>query len=444
MNMQRIAFTLVGLFVVGLFVFGVKFGGKYRTAPEMVIAVEEVRTSDYPEDPAFRSIFYDRYGNRRLRLRERENHHFDFIFESDDPKVATISLVNIDLSLFVPCIPENIREDRDLSIVALVDREWNRQQVRFTSGHPKLRIEGGDGFEKTHTTTVEIARNCLNAGLWEVILTKEEQGRKALYYQGWFTFPLGFYKKIFEILNQTSYWKHWFRLEHWLNPEGKIMDLSKLRTVETEKVVQGSCDWNEAVIVNGEQIRKARTVSAQGVRCWGDFCKKRDKIRFASFIPPGRYSVRHPWNNEYQRIETFENAIVRTTTVANDHYPLLEVELVFRDGGTGEKTCFLVSGIDIEQLPFLDDVQYNQGFYMPMGIGVPPFYQDYDELGENPPHQSPYFSFLLDRDGRWINHHEVGIDGPVLHRDRKDPSKLHIYLLSYERHTLIGHYIVPL
>ena len=79
---------------------------------------------------------------------------------------------------------------------------------------------------------------------------------------------------------------------------------------------------------------------------------------------------------------------------------------------------------------------------MPMGIGVPPFFQTYDELAQNPPHLSPYFCLLLDANGRWINHHEVAVDGPVIHRDLNDPSILHVYLLSYERHSLIGHFVI--
>jgi hypothetical protein len=51
---------------------------------------------------------------------------------------------------------------------------------------------------------------------------------------------------------------------------------------------------------------------------------------------------------------------------------------------------------------------------------------------------------LLDSQDRWINHHEVAIDGPVLHRDKLNPDLLHLYLLSYERHTLIGHYVISL
>jgi hypothetical protein len=80
--------------------------------------------------------------------------------------------------------------------------------------------------------------------------------------------------------------------------------------------------------------------------------------------------------------------------------------------------------------------------YMPMGIGVPPFFQSYDVLERNRPELSPYFSVLLDSKNRWINHHKVAIDGVILHRDETGPELFHAYLLSYERHTLIVHCIL--
>ena len=46
----------------------------------------------------------------------------------------------------------------------------------------------------------------------------------------------------------------------------------------------------------------------------------------------------------------------------------------------------------------------------------------------------------MDEDGHWLNHHELAVDGSVLHRDADDPTVLHVYLLSYERHALIGHF----
>ena len=37
---------------------------------------------------------------------------------------------------------------------------------------------------------------------------------------------------------------------------------------------------------------------------------------------------------------------------------------------------------------------------------------------------------------------DVGINGLVLHRDVDDPNLVHLYLMSYERIVLVGHYVV--
>lgn len=88
--------------------------------------------------------------------------------------------------------------------------------------------------------------------------------------------------------------------------------------------------------------------------------------------------------------------------------------------------------------------EYPKGLYMPMGIGIPPFYQSYEELTKNHPDVSPYFSFLLDSQGRWIDHHRLAVDGSVMHLDKDNPNVLHLYLLSYERNTLIAHFLLNL
>lgn len=437
-----------GKLLLLLLAVGVVFGGartfwRYRTDQVMVIPVEEVSTLDYPEDPAFRSVHYDRYQGRHMRLLHEGEDLFTFILESDDPAIATISVENVDLGLFVPALPEWTKQDPNLELIALVDREWNRQQVRFPKGSAHVRIAGGDGFEQKQLESVELARNCLNAGLWEILLFTREDGKKALYYQGWFNFPLGHYKRTFERKNGVSYWKHWHRLEHWMNPQGTPVELAKLRDIVDENPIPVRRDADELVTSAGEQVHKARTVDAQGVRCWGDICRKPQSVRFAAFVPPGRYKAAVPWGNEFERIGKVDKAVHRRIKTASGQM-MDELEIVYRHADSDEVNRFIVSGVDLASLPSLPADRYNKGLYMPMGIGVPPFYQSYDHLESSPPYQSPYFSVLLDKQGRWIDHHRVAIDGPVIHRDLDDPRLVHLFLLSYERHTLVDHLVLQM
>ncbi len=441
--MKKVRKTLLALAIVTALTVGIIYTVKYRTSDTMVIPIEEVSLSEYPDDPSTKSMYYSMYGDRELILKKLDDSHFDFIFTSKNPNVATITLRNIDMSLIIPATPEWIQGQTNLEIIALSDREWNRQQVRFKPDSPEVEIKGGNGLEAERIVSIELARNCLNAGLCELLLYTKEYNKKSLYYQGWFTFPLGHYKKIFENLNNTSYWRHWYRLEHWLDPAGTHVNLSGLRDVISEKEINVDRLPNEQIIVAGEQKNKSKLLKAPGVNCWGDFCEV-PEVKFASFIKPGRYSNEHPWDNEYERIATIEKGTLRKIKSPSVNEELDEIELVFRSSRNNEPQKLVISGIKIDELPQIPEHRYPEGLYMPMGISVPPFYQDYEELIKTPPYLQPYFALLLDKQGDWINHHEVAIDGPVIHRDAQDPNKLHLYLLSYERHSLVGHFIIEI
>ncbi len=421
---------------------GVRTWLRYRTADVMVLPIREFSNAEYPEDPAARSVWYGMYQGRRLRLERRDEAHFDFTLEPLHPHIATIEFKNVDVSLMTPNLPEWTKGDPGLRRIALTDRQWNRQQVRFgaPTGDP-VSASGGDGREARSLVSAELAKNCLNAGLWEVLLFVQEDGEKKLYYQGWFTFPLGFYRDVFNHNTGLSYLDHWYYLEHWFDPAGTVIALTKLREVLNEKEVPATFDPAEPIVAFGEQQRKRRTTMASNVANWGDVYQPND-IHFASFVPPGRYSLNVPWNNEYPRMERFEQAILRKVRSPAANAPVDELELVFSSRSASGKVRFLVSGFRMDELPQLPVEDYSKGLYMPMGIGVPPFFQDYKELAEKPPNTSAYFSVLLDDHDRWVDHHHFAIDGPVLIRDHSNPQRLHLYLLSYERHSLIGHWVI--
>jgi uncharacterized membrane protein YdjX (TVP38/TMEM64 family) len=413
---------------------------RYATAGVMGIPVREFGNAQYPEDPAVRSIHHGQYDGRKLTLIQKDDTHFDFVLGPARPQVAEVVFHDVDVSLMTPGLPEWARGDAGLRRIALTERQWNRQQVGFTPGSPQLEVTGGDGFERANMVSAELAKNALNAGLWEVLLYVNEGGEKALYYQGWFTFPRGHYGRLFEHNTGLPYWQHWYYLEHWFDPAGTPVALGGLRQVTREREVPAAFDGDEPIVVAGEQVGKRRTVLTDNLLTWKDFYDSR-RVRFAEFVLPGRYSVSHAWKSQFGRLAHFDKAVLRDVVSPATATPLQELELQFT-GSRGGKYRFLVSGFDLAALPQLPVEDYPKGLYMPMGIGVPPFFQSYADLEKSPPEKSPYFSVLLDADGRWINHHEVAVDGPVLHRDAKDPNLLHVYLLSYERQTLIAHLTV--
>ena len=420
------------------------FFSRYTVSKETAVEVTELPTFQYADDPSGRSPYYSEYEGRRLKLMQLDETHFDFVFEPLDDHLAKIVFKNVDVSLMTPNLPEYTKEDDGLRRVALTDREWNRQQVQFHIGTDDVEVTGGDGFEKENLKVASLARNCLNAGLWELLLfTKTETG-KEMYYQGWFTFPMGQYKRLWEQNTGLSYWEdyNFYRMEHWLNPEGNVVPVEKLRTVISETEIDAKFDPDEPIRFSGEQIRKRRTVQASGVRTWGDVIEKRDSIDFAEFHPPGVYDAQRPWHNRYELVAKFQNATHRRVKSELNGEELDELELKF-ETADGKETRLYIGGLDLSKAPVLARDDYPKGIYFPMGIGTPAFYQDYQVLTENPPEDNPYYSFFLDGNDGWIDHHSMAIDGPVIHRDAENPDLIHLYLMSYERHLLVAHFELP-
>ena len=433
------AVSTLSVIVIG----GIYFFSRYSTTDKMTVSLKELSKSEYPENPADLSDHYREYTNRKLSIIKRDATHFDFVLEPTNQHTAKIVFKNIDVSLFVPKVPDWARQNENLQTIAVVDREWNRQQVSFKPNSSDIEITGGDGFEKNKLFTAEISNNCLNAGLWEILLFVKEKGDKKLYYQSWFDFPIGHYKNIFEDINKMSYWKHWYRLEHWQNPEGTPVDLQGLRKVISEKEVKTQFLGDEQFVRSGEQKRKFKLFFADNLHTWKEL-QNSTEPKFAAFVPPGRYDVTKPWGSKFWRIENFEKTILRTVKSPASDQVLQELELVFKDGQTGQENKYIVSGFDVTKIPQLPVSDYSKGLYRPMGIGVPPFFQSYDDLKKLPPFKDPYFSVLLDSQNKWLNHHDTAIDGVVMHRDKTNSNLLHFYFLTYERHSLVGHYVIAL
>jgi hypothetical protein len=318
-----------------------------------------------------------------------------------------------------------VKTDPDLTKVGLIDREWNRQQVQFAQPSTHLDVrEGGDGFEQRALTRVDLARNCLNAGLWEFLLFTTEDGEERVYEHLWFTFPLGLYKQAFEQVNDLSYWSYWWSLEHWVDPSGTPIRLHRLRTVEQEWPVQTTVRWDEPVAMKGEQVRKRKNILTPVGSTYRNWYTQ--PVRFASFIPPGRYSRAHPRETQLHYLAELLGATVRHIKLSGNSRSLLEVELAFRSNKTGEASRLILGGLDEAAIPVASPDHYDRGWQVPLGIGNPSFFEAYDTVVENPPTQRAFYGFHLDAQDRWLDHHAIGVDGPLLHWDAEDPSRLHL------------------
>jgi hypothetical protein len=162
-----------------------------------------------------------------------------------------------------------------------------------------------------------------------------------------------------------------------------------------------------------------------------------DSTVFATFSPPGFYNQDEPRSTELSRLARLDSVYVRGLDT-----DLFELELKFNLGNKAKETNFIVSGLNRGDIPTLPTSDVNSGWQNSMGFGNHTFYEAYTDALNRPSKTSEYFSYLSDVDGLWIDSHFVGIDGPMMHWDIDNPSMLHLWILSFERHAFVGHYVI--
>ncbi len=440
-TMTRWGYVLLRVLAFLVIGGGIWFQVRYHDAPTQSVTLTTFSNADYPEDPEARSVAFGNYPHRRVVIQQTGATRFRFVIEPASDHATRIELIDVDLAHVVAAVPPWVKADPDLIRVGLIDREWNRQQIRFPRVSPHVHVhEGGDGFERQALSRVDLARNCLNAGLWELLLFTVENGEERVYEHVWFTFPLGLYKRLFEQVNGLSYWSYWWSLEHWVDPSGTPIRLDHLRTIEQTWSIKATALWEDPPAFRGEQGLKRRNIVSGPVHTYRDWYTQ--PVQFTSFIPPGRYSATHPRDTQLHYLAELTGALLRQVRTPAGPHRLYEIELAFRSSHTGEPTRLIFGGLDLALLPSLPPEHYERGWQIPMGISNPSFFESYDMVVANPPSQRAFYGFHLDTQSRWLDHHAIGIDGPLIHWGADDPSLLHLYLLSYERHALLNHFIL--
>ena len=377
---------------------------------------------------------------------------------SDD--VAQLVLRDIDLTLLMPEVPVHAQRNEALTRWFLTEREFNRQRVIFEPGSPHIDL-GKDlpaelaGYDP-EDLSIALTNNCLGAGYWELAVSVAgEDGSSEKIYQGYFTFPRGVYAEIVAWLNSSAYWQQARTMEAWPGfrfLSGLPFSLETLRQVKAETAVPVTDLKAEEIIATDEQVKKQNLIvyadgtNGEDMRTWEDL--RQADLKFQSFVPPGIYDASRLWKSDFSQLATVVGATGRqiTSTLpleSLDQSALLEVEIDF-ESEAGALRKLVISGIDWDQVPKLESADYSEGIYMPLGFGTP-FTQSYDDLVANPPAFSPFFGVLLDEADQVIDYRkDIGINGLVMHRDLADENLLHVYPMSYERITLIGHYVVNL
>lgn len=433
-------YRLFSIFILSLF---------FSSCEEMAEINNEVNTSlygfeiknltdeEYPDNPdiGFRSSDYQNelFSTGVLDIIEKERSLATFNFYTKERD--TVSLENIDLSEFFPTIPNAVKDDEYLSYISCVNQEWNRNQVQFLNGE----------FKSTDKKImrVDLARNCLNAYLWEVILYVEENNALTPYAHGWFDFPHDLYGQFFEQKNNVPFSKYQAVLVDWVEPENKVLDLSRLRkTLNPVKIKYADQSGSMYPLKAARQKKFKEIIHPTSFETMKDL--QSDFTLFATFTPPGFYNKKDPRKTELGRFYNLENIEMNEIESKMNGAELKELKLDFNHQSKNIKTTLIIGGLDLDDFPVLDIEEANKGWKNSMGIGNHTFYETYETHNSIKAATNPYYGLLVDESGSWLDSHKVGIDGPIFHFSDEGKKQLHLWLLSFERHALVGHYVIDM
>lgn len=404
--------------------------------------LKEFDDSNYPDNPdkSIRSHLDGSFSHSQVVISEdAEGYSMHFLPAS--PNSDTLVLTNLDLGVWTPFIPQQVRNDSFFQKVAIQNSEFNRQQVTLDQGQFSFL---GQGIEKNSIHRVDLARNCLNGGLWELIAYSEENGSMKPAYHCWFDFPENLYARLFEARNRLAFQEYRHYLYNWVDLPSEKLNLDLLRKVEQSTTIPFESKNDEMYLMVGERKKKAvNIVYPISYTRIQDFLT--DSATFSTFSPPGLYERKTPKHTQLGKLAKLENVDWRNTKSTCEGNPeCFEIELKFQRIDTNQITKLTIGGLILKDLPQLNVEMAHNGFQMPMGVSNHSFYEKYSFARQHPQEENPFFALLMDENDHFLDSHNIGIDGPLLHLDAEDASKLHIWLLSFERHSLVGHYIVNL
>ena len=132
------------------------------------------------------------------------------------------------------------------------------------------------------------------------------------------------------------------------------------------------------------------------------------------------YDTKDPRSTTLSMLGIPKKVIVKETTSKNEQQDrCFEFDISYaRNTDTNYITRVVIGGIKKSQLKQLDQNNYNKGLKMPMGIGNHGFYEEIDYAQTHSSSSSPYYGFIVDDEGKWVDSHFFGVDGPLLHLDK--------------------------
>ena len=338
-------------------------------------------------------------------------------------KESAPKLDSLDLRCFVPRVPSLAKGNAVLERLALIQREFNRNET-------KVELEGGGTFK--------VANNCLRGGLWEVMTEKKiAEGKLGLDFHSWFTFPEDQYAALFKEVNGRDLASAKDDLMRYPALDGFVVPLDALRTVQSTTPAKGlKLHADEKPLAFGEQTRKAKLLLTPGIATYADFYSAaKQPITTAKFSEPGFYDTKDPVKFDLGWLAHPLSASVRKVKGVADPVEMTEIELVYENGRRvilGDSTLAALPART--ELPTKDAETLRATF----GISTPEIYATAAERAAE--YQAPRAGYLLllDKDGKNVDNHPIGVDRAFVWREKGSPDRLNVLLIGYERITAVS------
>jgi len=404
-------------------------------------SIMRMTDEQYPDNNSigFRSAQAGIYSHNEIIFTPSSTGKFDIVITPGNAKSDSIGLKDINLEEMMPSVPFYVKGNDYLTYLALLNQEWNRIQVKFNN---QQFTTNGAGDEDKIVTRVDIANNCLGKGAWEIIFFTKENDKEVLYFQCWFTFPDELYNQLFKSRNGIEITAYNEMLKNYGTRSNEYVDLGVLRKVEASNELPFKNLNNELYPLKGERQTKAKNIIYPvNYSSINNFLN--DTTKFATFAAPGMYTKTQPRATQLSMLKDLSKVIYSTTTSTNSAKSrTIEIKLIFNYNGNPVQ--YVIGGINPDKIPVLLPENMHNGFQRSMGIGNHSFYNAYGDIISNSSLENPYYGLLLDGNGLWLDSHTVGTDGPLLFREEGNPNRVHILLLSFERHAFVGHYVIEL
>jgi hypothetical protein len=340
------------------------------------------------------------------------------------PEDKTLALPPVDLRLLTPRLPSDARGSKELSTIALIQREFNRNEVHND-------VAGNLDFS--------IANNCLKEGLWEVKLAEKKDGKVIPVFHAWLDFPKTEYARLLDSVSGMPDADAEPLVASYPKLAGLPVPLEKLRRVVSESPLPPlDLHLSEPLGRLPEQQGKAKLILTPGIATYGDFSSPaRQPVVTARFSEPGFYNPDDPMKFDLSWLAHPVKAVARKATRPSGGQPFTEIELDFENGN---RILFADSRIAALAPRSEAPTAENDVLKIVSGIGTPGIHATAAERTKELDEDRPRYLFLLDGKGNLADNHFGGVDGIYLWRDA---GNLHIWVCGYERIAFFAHYSTP-